>query len=93
MSDAISIVGLIASVISIAKIAYEVTYYSFADPITWIQLYGPVSGLAVAMFGNKSVWRMQADVLSSLDDTDALEFRKIIQDESAMVGISVCFSD
>lgn len=89
----IQLAVIMAEAFGLFVTAYLVSYYSFADFITCGQLYGPVSGLAVAIFGNKSMWRMQADVLSSLDDIDALEFRKIIQDESAMVGISVGVAD
>lgn len=93
MVDAFELSFLLSLINHTVEPAYIVSYYSLVDIITCIQLYGPVSGLAVAIFGNKSMLRMQADVLSSLDDIDALEFRKIIQDESAMVGISVGIAD
>ncbi|KAF2656451.1 hypothetical protein K491DRAFT_551019, partial [Lophiostoma macrostomum CBS 122681] len=59
-----------------------------SDLRAWIRLYGLVEGAAVATFGKKSVWTMEAKVLSEPDPGSALKFKKIIEDESGRIGIS-----
>lgn len=43
--------------------AYMVLYVNINDIRAWSQLYGPAPAVALATFGRKSVWKMQAELL------------------------------
>jgi len=60
------------------------------DLRAWIRLYGLAGGAAVMIFGKKSVWEVETKVLGDPGAAPALEFKKIIEDESGRIGISVC---
>jgi len=51
-------------------------------------MYGP-SGIFISIFGSRDVWQMQMQVLSSLDDADAINFKKSIQQESSIIAVAV----
>lgn len=54
------------------------------------RLYGS-SGYIVALCGNSNVWRVEAKIIGELDDNQATEFRKSIQDECSMIAVAVSF--
>ena len=79
-----------SSVIQLISLARAVTSYTFSvtNRLDYIKLYG-ISGLVLFFFGSPIVWQLQARVLGSLDDKDALEFRKSMQDECTMTAVAV----
>ena len=48
---------------SIGNAAHMVLYVNINDIRVWRQIYGPASAVALATFGRKSVWKMQAELL------------------------------
>ncbi|KAF2191634.1 hypothetical protein K469DRAFT_556012, partial [Zopfia rhizophila CBS 207.26] len=84
------LIGILVLTDSILVAVYRAT----DDLRAWIRLYGLTGGLAVAIFGNKSVWILQAELLSSLSNPDNsggpldLEFKKITLEESSRIGIT-----
>lgn len=51
-------------------------------------LFGPL----VYCFGSVNVWKLEFNALNSDDPSPALDFRKLMQDESNMAAITVSFS-
>ncbi|KAF7507474.1 hypothetical protein GJ744_010405 [Endocarpon pusillum] len=52
-----------------------------------IRLYGP-PGFVLLFFGSQTTWRIEAQVLGKLDDKEALEFKKSVQDECTMISVA-----
>ena len=50
--------------------------------------YGP-SGIALWLFGNHTIWRIQAQILGEVKDEDALAFKKSVYNECTMISIAV----
>lgn len=75
--------------------AITVTIYKTASDFrAWIRLYGLFGGLAVGFGGKKSVWEVLVRVLGSPDPPPALQLKKIVEDESGRIGVTVrTFSD
>lgn len=68
-----------------------IAMYKITDDLrAWIRLYGPAGAAAVATFGKKSVWEAKVKVLADPKPPPALKFKKVIEDESGRIGISVC---
>lgn len=57
-----------------------------------LRWYGP-SGILLLLFGRRTIWRIQAQVLGEMDDNDALNFRKSISDECTMISVAVGTAD
>ena len=60
----------------------------FYRPLDFVRLYG-ISGAVVAVFGNRNIWELQAEVLGSRNDETAMTFRKSVQDESTTSAVAV----
>lgn len=56
--------------------------------IRLVILYGP-SGIFLYYFGSLVTWRVEAQVLGQLDDNEAMQFKKSVQDECTMVSVAV----
>jgi hypothetical protein len=52
------------------------------------ELYGP-SGTPLLLFGNRTIWRIQAQTLGRVNDDDALAFKKSVYDECTMIAVAV----
>jgi hypothetical protein len=78
---------------SLADAISTALYNAIDDLIAWTRLYGLIAGPVVAIFGNKSVWTLQAEVLASSvgGGIPPLRFKEIMEKESSRIGISVCF--
>jgi hypothetical protein len=50
--------------------------------------YGP-SGIPLFLFGSRTTWRMQAQILGQVKDDDALAFTKSVYNECTMIAIAV----
>jgi hypothetical protein len=66
----------------------ETTEDIFRRPFNLIQTYGP-SGIIAWAFGSQTVWRAEARVLETLNDDDAIAFKKSIQDECTTISVAV----
>ncbi|KAL3468863.1 hypothetical protein BJX99DRAFT_265749 [Aspergillus californicus] len=77
-------------VFSLVDSILTAVHRSIDDLIAWTRLYGPIGGLVVAIFGNKSVWVLQAEVLAGTlgDGIPPLRFKELVEKESNRVAIS-----
>jgi hypothetical protein len=50
--------------------------YGIAGPILWL-------------YGDRDVWRIQAKVLQSTNESDAMEFKKLAQNDSNIIAVAV----
>ena len=51
------------TLLSIGNAAYQVLYVNINDIRAWRQVYGATPAVVLAIFGRKSVWKMQAELL------------------------------
>lgn len=58
-------------------------------PLDLFELYGWL-GFVLLLFGSRTTWRTEAYVLGKVNDSDALEFKKYVQDECTMISVAVC---
>lgn len=68
-------------------VEYQFDVY-ISRPVSYVRLYG-ISGVAVAAFGSRNVWDMEAEVLGGRKDDTAMAFRKSVQDESTTCAVAV----
>jgi hypothetical protein len=47
------------------------------------------SGIPLFIFGNRTTWRIQAQILGELDDDDALAFKTSVYNECTMIAVAV----
>ena len=50
--------------------------------------YG-LSGIPLFLFGNRTTWRLQAQILGQVEDEDAMAFKSSVYNECTMIAISV----
>ena len=55
------------NLLSIGNAAYKVLYLNINDIREWRQVYGTAPAVVLAIFGRKSVWKMQAELLGRPD--------------------------
>ena len=51
------------NLLSVVNAAYKVLYLNINDIREWRQVYGAAPAVVLAIFGRKSVWKMQAELL------------------------------
>lgn len=54
----------------------------------FLNSYG-ISGPVLWLFGDRDVWRIQVRVLQSTNELDAMEFKKLAQDDSSIIAVAV----
>ncbi|KAH8631232.1 hypothetical protein IG631_12914 [Alternaria alternata] len=54
----------------------------------FLNSYGIV-GPVLWLFGDRDVWRIQVRVLQSRNELDAMEFKKLAQDDSSIIAVAV----
>ena len=81
------VLGYAASVVTFIQITIFV-FQSAVQPFYLFKLYGP-SGLVLQIFGNRSTWRTEAHVLGRVDDGEAMQFKKSVQDDCTMISVAV----
>lgn len=52
--------------------SFDVLWVAAHDFRSWTRLYGPWGAVAIVMFGNKSVWKTQVEVLNSPHQLESL---------------------
>lgn len=90
--SAIDIVGIAGAAISLLNPFFTVSdaaAQSTIHGLHLIRLYG-LPGIVLLFFGSQTTWRIEAQVLGKLDDKEALEFKKSVQDECTMISVAVC---
>jgi hypothetical protein len=91
MVDPLTAFGFATSIIAVADIGFEIVDTFRNEIVRVVHLmswYGP-SGLVLFLFGSRTTWRMQAQVLGQLKEEDALGFKKSVYDECTMVSVAV----
>lgn len=84
--------SLVPSALSVVQLGFSVSKYVYGSTTSvfyYTRLYGFAAGLVVWGSGSKTAWRMQAQVLRSLNDDDAMRFRTSMQDECNMIAVAV----
>lgn len=74
---------------TVARFVVVSGYLAADDLRAWVRAYGPTGGLAIATFGNKSVWKVQAKLLGDPEPPSALNFKKTVEDECSRIGLIV----
>jgi hypothetical protein len=60
----------------------------FVRVLQLYDFYGPW-GIPLLLFGNRTIWRIQAQTLGRVNDDDALAFKKSVYDECTMIAVAV----
>ncbi|KAK3312334.1 hypothetical protein B0H66DRAFT_485609 [Apodospora peruviana] len=85
--DPLSIVGFASSILSVVNIVRKVFFETFKATRFIMKRYGIV-GVWIILFGSDSVLRSELQVLASLDEKVASDFKKATQDESNMIAVA-----
>jgi hypothetical protein len=81
----------IASIAVLAQVILDVADVYAREFVRGLQLskwYGP-SGIPLFLFGSRTIWRIQAQILGQLKDGDALAFKKSVYNECTMIAVAV----
>lgn len=81
-------IGLIVASASLLK---TLLFVSVLRPFRLYGLYGALGAL-LFFFGSRTTWSVEAQVLGRLDEDDAMQFKKSVQDECTMVSVAVSTS-
>ena len=99
MAEALGAIGAISYMFEAVDEAYKLSGAVARAPIKTVETlsfftsrYGP-SGIFIWIFGSREVWQMQMQVLGSLDDADAINFKKSIQQESSIIAVAVSIAN
>lgn len=92
-------IGIIIGVFGFLVIVFAIllwivpwkTFQALRRPLDLFDLYG-YPGLALFLFGTRTTWRTEAYVLGKVNDEDAMNFKKSVQDECTMVSVAVSLS-
>lgn len=86
--DPLSITASMAGLFHLSRLIVEYQFDVYISrPVSYVRLYG-ISGVAVAAFGSRNVWDMEAEVLGGRKDDTAMAFRKSVQDESTTCAVA-----
>ncbi|KAJ6138338.1 hypothetical protein N7471_004824 [Penicillium samsonianum] len=81
------VIDAIKPVAQYVKVIARVIKGNLKRILALIRLYG-LSGMLVAFCGSSNVWQVEAKVIGELDDDQAIEFRKSVQDECSMIAVA-----
>lgn len=90
MKVASSVIGLYQVATSLI-VVYVKTQNALQGPYDLFSLYG-IPGIFVWLFGNRTTWRLEAQVLGDLKDEDAKAFKDSIIAECTTIAVAVCES-
>lgn len=88
MAEVFGVISLLSSLVELSSVVLVAPFEAAEDAFFCLRTYGPV-GLFVALFGNRSVWQLQAEVITLEDDNIAFSFKRSAQDECNIVAIAV----
>ncbi|KAI0817093.1 hypothetical protein GGR55DRAFT_3257 [Xylaria sp. FL0064] len=57
------------------------------DSIFYTRTYGP-TGMFLALYGSRSIWQLQAEVINLNNENVAFNLKKLVQDESQIVAVA-----
>lgn len=93
MSGLKTVAHLIMLTSGTATLAYRVILLlvsvTVLRPFRLWDLYG-APGIILYLFGSRTTWNVEAQVLGRQDEDDAMQFKKSVQDECTMVSVAVC---
>ncbi|CAN9363950.1 unnamed protein product [Alternaria alternata] len=85
--EALTIIGAVASVIQLVSATSRTITSKVSVAIFFLRYYGIV-GPILWLFGDRDVWRIQLQVLQSSNELDAMEFKKLAQDDSSIIAVA-----
>jgi hypothetical protein len=88
MSVPLSVAGSLTTVLSLAITTTETIISIYESAIFFLRCYG-IAGPILWLFGDRGVWRIQMQVLESTNELDAMEFKKLAQDDSNIIAVAV----
>jgi hypothetical protein len=86
--EAFSVAASILAVLDLASITLRTTVSNFKGAWFFVKFYG-IAGPILWLFGDRDVWRIQLQVLQSTNELDAMEFKKLAQDDSSIIAVAV----
>lgn len=97
----LSIVGVVVAIVSIVAAISSICYHrNFVLPVArsaiykasrlhfFLKHYGPI-GIALWCFASREVWQIQLQVMRSVNDADATDYKKSAQEDSSIVAVAV----
>lgn len=88
------IIGVLGFMVIVIGIVFWIvpwkTLQALRRPLDLFDLYG-YPGLALFLFGSRTTWT-EAYVLGKVNDEDAMNFKKSVQDECTMISVAVSLS-
>ncbi|KAB2105012.1 hypothetical protein AG0111_0g7137 [Alternaria gaisen] len=85
--EALSVAASILAVLDLASITLRTTVSNFRGAWFFVRFYG-IAGPILWLFGDRDVWRIQVQVMQSTNDVDAIEFKKLAQDDSNIIAVA-----
>jgi len=84
----LSATASIIAVLQLVAAGYQTTISIFQSAFFFSKYYG-IAGPILWLFGDRDVWRIQVQVLQSTNELDAMEFKKLTQDDSNIIAVAV----
>ncbi|KAF7679590.1 hypothetical protein GT037_003338 [Alternaria burnsii] len=85
--EALTIIGAVASVIQLVSATSRTITSKVSVAVFFLRFYGIV-GPILWLFGDRDVWRIQLQALQSSNELDAMEFKKLAQDDSSIIAVA-----
>ena len=86
--DPLSVAGALFTVFTLLGATGRTILSIYSSAIFFLRHYGIV-GPILWLFGDRDVWRIQVQVLQSTNELDAMEFKKLAQDDSNIIAVAV----
>lgn len=87
----IEALAIVAAALDIVSGTFSVLRQAFRllSSISFFTRNYGVIGLLLCLFDNRSIWRVQVRILRSNNDTDAMNFKRAVQDECSIIAVAV----
>ncbi|USP75264.1 hypothetical protein yc1106_02538 [Curvularia clavata] len=85
--DALSVASAIIGIVDGATSVARQTYRLLTSVLFFTRHYGVV-GWSLCLFENRSIWRVQVQILRSNNDMDAMNFKRAAQDECSIIAVA-----
>jgi hypothetical protein len=82
-------IGLAIGLTSVTLDSLDIIAQASLQSLRLYQLYG-LTGLNLSIFGSRTTWCLEAQVLCTVRDEDALAFKSSVQVHCTMVSVAVC---
>jgi hypothetical protein len=77
-----------ATVLQLVDVTLRTTVSNFRGAWFFVRYYG-IAGPILWLYGDRDVWRIQVQVLQSTNESDAMGFKKLAQDDSNIIAVAV----